>query len=402
MERRVTLICSAFPPETGAAPGRMYHMAQLLQQHGFKVTVLTALPNYPAGRVFEDYRKKSVYSEQLDGITVHRTWLIPSNSGMVWKRLLSSLSYAAGLFLQALPRLRRSDPELIIVSSPPFITGYCGLLLAARTKAIRVLNVSDLWPGSMLELGAIRNGWRYKLLKRLEHNMYRRADAVCGQSVEILDEVHSYIRNKPAFLYRNLHPAVPEAQWTRPAGKRKLIYAGLLGVAQGVLELCRAVDFAALGTELHIYGEGYEKEELCQFIATHPQRGISYHGSLPAAALPAIFSRFHASLIPLKTSIPGAVPSKIFNAVANGLPVLFSAGGEGSDIVTTQGIGLANPAGDYTALIGNIQQMVTMNEEKYHALRNRCLAAAAGTFNKEEQDRAFVAFLEKLMESRNA
>lgn len=396
MQKKITILCSSFPPETGAAPGRMGHLAELLQQEGFAVTVIAAMPNYPTGRIFRGYRGKLWHKDIWKGIPVYRHWLIPSHSNNRLHRVISLLSYTLSLFLLVLPRLVRLRPQLLILSSPPFVTGYCGLLLARLIRSRTLLNISDIWPGSALELGFIQEGYLYRFLQKRERSMYRRASGFSVQSEEIAAHIRSSEPYKKIFLYRNLPEAQAQAAQERPAGKRKIVYAGLLGIAQGVYDICRYIDFAALGTELHIYGAGKEQEQISHFIAGNPCRGIFYHGSFPAETMPDLLSGYHAMLVPLRTQLQGAVPSKIFNAMGNGLPLLFCGGGEAAAIIRETDTGFASPSGDYTGLQQNIQQLLALDQAAYEQLRDNCRRCMEGRFNRRIQDRLFLDFLQQL------
>jgi glycosyltransferase involved in cell wall biosynthesis len=393
IKKRITLLCSSYPPEIGAASSRMFHLANMLQTKGHKVTVIAAMPNYPTGKIFEGYKRKIYHQEYQNGICIFRSWLIPSNAKNPIKRGLSMLSYAVSLFTIALPKILSSHPEIIIVSSPPFVTGYLGSIIAKFTNAKIVLNISDLWPLSASELGFIEKSNFYNFLQRREHSMYRRADAISVQSKEIQKNIASVIHNKEIFLYRNLQPPIAQAAAQRPSGNRKIVYAGLLGVAQGVYDICAAINFKQLGCELHIYGAGNEREKIETFIAQNIDRGIYYHGWVPADEMTQLMTQYHIVLIPLKTSIYGAVPSKIFNAMANGLPILFSGNGEASEIIKQYHIGFTNHAGDYSSLKKNIERMILMGDAEYTQIRNNCLQCAETEFNKSIQDNAFIDFL---------
>jgi glycosyltransferase involved in cell wall biosynthesis len=392
-KKRITLLCSSFPPETGAAPVRMFHLAKVLLQSNYEVTVICAMPNYPTGSIFPDYKGKIIVKENFHGINVIRAWLIPTNSSNKWKRALSLFSYTVSLYLLAGRQFRSSNPDLIIVSSPPFVTGYFGLRIAKRSKAKVILNVSDLWPQSAHDLGFIKEGRFYRFLQRLEQTMYRMADAFTVQSLTIKKHIEQSGNKQVSFVYRNLQPNSIEAKMSRPEGKRKIVYAGLLGIAQGVLGILEAIDFAALGTELHIYGQGFQQAKIIEWIDNHPERGICYMGSLPAESIPSMLSGYHAMLIPLSTSIHGAVPSKIFNAMANGLPVLFSGEGEAAEIVQSNKIGFVSSSGDTIQLSRNIAQLMMMPDEVYEAMRNNCIKCSEMIFNKERQDEDFLNFL---------
>lgn len=333
-------------------------------------------------------------SEMQDGIPVTRLWFLPTNSSSKWRRGLSLLSLAITLNMQLVSLLKAAGTDLIYISSPPFLLGSLGSKLAHKLGIPLLLNISDLWPGSAEDLGFLKEGRLLHYLRKKEREMYQLASAITAQSEEIETHIFGQIGQKPSFLYRNLQPLSKYAGLPRPDGRRKIVYAGLLGIAQGVAGIAAHVDFAAYGTELHIYGSGNELDKIKELAASRSD--IIYHGSVAAAAIPEQMSRYHIMLVPLVTKIEGAVPSKIFNAVANGLPILYMGSGESASIVTQYNLGYAGPAGDFEALKENLSKLLSLDNIQYEELRSACMRAANTTFNKEIQDQNFLNFLNKL------
>lgn len=394
MNKRITIISSSYPPETGAAPIRIFHLANMLRDKGNEVTVITSMPNYPTGKIFTAYKKKIVCTERIDGIRVIRTALIPTNSSNKIKRIISSLSYACSFICLALPKIIRSKPQLLIISSPPFMTGYLGTFLGRLTHARILLNISDLWPSSVLDLGFVQEGFFYRMLLRLEQKMYLRSDFFSAQSEAIKKHLKQCQANKNVFVYRNLQPKSIYAGIDRPIGKRKIVYAGLLGIAQGVFDIISQVDFELEHTELHIYGQGYELGKIQAWIALHPDANVYYHGSVPSHQIPEILSQYHAMLVPLSSDIHGAVPSKIFNAIANGLPILYCGSGEAATIIRQYKIGFVAAAGDNASLQENIYRFISLTEDEYQSMRHSCIRLSQNEFDKAKQDEQFISFLE--------
>jgi len=371
----------------------------MLTARGHVVEVITCMPNYPVGKIFPSFRGKLIQKEKANNIKINRLWLYPSNSKNPLKRIASMFSYTFSLYFFALPKLFIQRPDMVIVSSPPFLSAYAGIVIARIIGSKAVLNVSDLWPRSALELGAIKKGVVYRFLEVMEKRMYNLSDAYIGQSDEILEHIRQSLKSKKKeFLYRNLQETSPYIHKPRPEGKKKIVYAGLLGVAQGVYDVCANIDFAALNVEFHIYGDGYEREKIEQLIADNPDRGIFYHNSISASEMPRMLSDFHATMVPLKTDLPGAVPSKIFMAMANAIPVFFSGSGEGAKIVKDGKIGWVSAPSDFAALEQNILKLVVMSDKDYDQMRANCKLFRKIRFNKETQDAAFDLFLQGLEE----
>jgi glycosyltransferase involved in cell wall biosynthesis len=381
MQPRLVILSQYYPPETGAPQTRLSELAEGLRKRGWEVEVVTALPNYPHGKIAAAYRGKWRVREEINGIRVHRYWLYASNAGRAWPRIVSMLSFSASVFC-ALPRLWRFRPHYLLVESPPLTLGFSGWLLSRLSRSKFIFNVSDLWPLTAKVLGAVREGRIYRRLEALERFLYRRAFACTGQSDEIVEHIRRQ-GGRRVWLFRNgvnlSRFPMAETQNRRSAEEVSIVYTGLLGVAQGMVRICRHIDFKSLGTTLHIYGAGPEKEQLLAFLQQHPDRGIFYHGSVDSVKIPAILSAHDAALVSLRRHIPGAVPSKIYEAMAAGLPVFFSGEGEGAALVETHRTGWVNHPEQLTELCAHIRAFAT-NRPAYNA---HVRSVAARFFNRE-------------------
>jgi glycosyltransferase involved in cell wall biosynthesis len=277
------------------------------------------------------------------------------------------------------------------------------LLFRCLYRKNTVLNVSDLWPTSAIELGAVKEGsTNHKVLQRMEKFVYKKATAYQGQSQEIIDHIERFGYNKPHFLYRNLQPAAEGESGLDDSvavltdrKPLRLVYAGLLGVAQDILGLVQTIDFKALGAELHIYGGGNQAEAIEEYVKNH-DCGVTCHGYKTKEEINQVLGNYHASIVPLVVSIKGAVPSKIFDLLPHGTPIIFCGGGEGETIVRDYRLGLVSPPGDYKNLTENIRLLTNMSDEDYRQLRVNCLQAAKGEFSFSEQMKHYHLFLKRL------
>jgi glycosyltransferase involved in cell wall biosynthesis len=186
----------------------------------------------------------------------------------------------------------------------------------------------------------------------LERFIYSKANLILGQSQEIISHVQSIFPEKKAYLYRNFpdHPIAEMNFVTNENQPIKLFYAGLLGVAQGVLELCEKINLENLPIEFHVFGDGSEKSEIENYILQNPQKRIVFHGMLERSELHKKIQEFDIALVPLTTRIYGSVPSKIFEYGSLGFPILYSGGGEGETIVKDNHLGWVVPVGDFENL----------------------------------------------------
>ena len=394
---KVTVITQYYKPEMGAPQNRLYEMCRGLKDNGADVSIITGMPNYPTGKIFDEYKGRFSVTETVDDMEVKRYWLYASNARKALPRIWNMISFSLTV-LCALHYLRKRHNDYIIVESPPLTLGESALVLAKLTRTKLVLNVSDLWPLSAKELGAMsETGLAYRSLEKLEHHLYKKSLFCMGQSQEIVDYIKDH-GAKEVYLFRNgVDPSRFEGLDAKPEeGKVNLVYAGLLGFAQGIADICKSVNFAELGMEFHIYGAGGEQEEIEATIAANPNNGIYYHGVVSRQELPTKLKEANMTLIPLVKNIFGAVPSKIYESMAAGLPIMFVGEGEGARIVKENNIGLVAHSKDYEALKENIKYAVNHPEEM-KIMSDNCKDCAQNKFNRPKQIKSLYDFMiEKL------
>ncbi len=343
----ILIITSYFPPESGAASNRIYHLAEGLQNNEYEVKVLTPLPNYPTGKIFEKYKGKFRHSSTENHIKIHRLWIYASNSKNKVLRLIAMLSYSFSLVWFF---IWNPVPKKVIVQSPPLLVAFTCMLFLKSKKRQLILNVSDLWPIAGLELGAFKKNFSYKMLERIEFYNYKHADMILGQSDEILTHVQTIVKDKKFFLYRNYPDFEVQNNHIYQAseGKIKIVYAGLLGIAQGIFRLIQELDYSTI--ELHIYGAGAEQQLIENYIKNHPELPLYYYGELSRNDLHNELLNYDITIIPLLNRIYGSVPSKLFEYAKLGMPMLYFGGGEGEIIMEKYALGWVANAGDYQHL----------------------------------------------------
>ena len=353
---KVLVVSYYYEPELGAAPIRMTNLVKGLKASGVEVDVLTSFPNYPKGRIFDGYRRRFSIKETVDGVNVYRYWTYATVSRNPIKRVLAMTSYAVSMWAFAFKRKLIKGYDRVIVQSPPIMVSASAVLLFKKLFGKNtILNVSDLWPGSAVELGFVRKGSLYfKVLSSLERFIYRNAK-------EIVEHICDMFPDKRTFLYRNLQPLDGTPLPVRKRNERlKIVYAGLFGVAQDMLSLLKSVDFKALGVEMHLYGGGNQMDDVLAYV-NEGDKNIWYHGYVSKQEMNEELKKYDLSVIPLAAPIYGAVPSKIFDLLPAGIPILFSGEGEGARIVEQFGLGLVSRHGDYETLERNIKTFAEMS-----------------------------------------
>lgn len=339
----------------GAPPNRLLELSRGFKEKGWDVSVITALPNYPKGKIYDEYKGKFKTEEIKDGISIKRFWLYASVSTRAIPRIISMLSFSISSLFSA-SFLKKFSPDYLFVESPPLTLAFSAVLLSKFIGTKLIMNVSDIWPLSAKELGVIGDGFLYKRLESLERYLYKKSYLCSGQSEEITAHIKKS-GGKNVYLFRNgvdvRRFKVSDREYKK-GDTIKIVYAGLLGVAQGIYEISKNINFRELGAELHIYGEGAEKEKLIKYLKENPGKNIFLNNPVSREEIPAILPEYYCTIIPLVNNIYGAVPSKIYEAMASGLPVLFSGTGEGAKIIKDNKAGLVSGPKDYDSLKENI------------------------------------------------
>ena len=398
MAKKIKIITSFFPPEKGAASHRIFTTAKELSSYGFDVSVITTLANYPTGKLFNGYKKMLYKKEKIEGIDCIRCWVFPSNSNNPIIRILSMLSYCFSL-LFTIPSLFFNKPDIIFVQTPPLLPGITGVLISKLLRIKVVLNVSDIWPLTAVELGVMRHkSFSFRLFSGIEDIMYRLSDAMIGQS----NETCSYLKqksDKPILLYRNLtkpnfNQIVNEQVLN---SKKKIVYAGLLGFAQGVFNICKNIDFKSLDIEFHVFGDGIEKSLIENFIQQNSECNIFLNQTITKDEMQKKLLSYDATIIPLTKNIYGAFPSKITMAMAAGLPIFFSGDGEGFKIVDEFNLGYVSEAGNLNALEKNIIKFSQLNHQQINRMKLNIMNIVKNDFNYADQQSKLCKFISSLI-----
>jgi glycosyltransferase involved in cell wall biosynthesis len=347
---RVTFLTHYFPPEIGPAQTRLHELAKRVVAAGKTVTVVTGFPNYPAGEIFSGYRGRWFTEDSVDGIRVLRTWVFATRSRGFIGRLLNYLSFP----LFSLLAIRRLGPaDVIYVQSPPLFTGLAALWFSRLAGAPFIFNVSDIWPQSAIELGMLRNRLAIRLAEMFELHIYRRAARITVPTAGIRDRLAA--RGVPAdklFLLTNGvdtaaylidKPDVELARRLGLDGHKIFMYAGLHGLAQGLDVILEAAKLTHNPEVLYVLvGEGADKAALVAKVAAEGISNVSFLPFQPTSTLPSVLNLAYATIVPLKRIelFKAALPSKLFDSMAAGRPIVAPLWGEAAALVAAAACGL--------------------------------------------------------------
>ena len=395
---KVLIVTERYWPEVGAAPSRLANMAEGMTKHGLEVDVLTSLPNYPKGEIFDGYKNCMSKTEVRNGVKLFRYWLYATVSRNPLARILNMFSFAVMIWLFMFRFNKIKSYDRVIIQTPTLVVAASAMLLFKKLYGKTViLNVSDIWPLTAVDMGAIKEGSKsFRFLSMLERFLYRNSDGILGQSQEILDHIKGFKNKGQLFLYRNLQHYELSESYKAKNTALKVVFSGMLGVAQDVAGIVKNIPFKDLGVEFHIFGGGKQLEEIQNWISENPDGNVYAHGFIPKEEISKRLQEMDVSIVPLATRIRGAVPSKIYDTLPQGLPILFCGGGEGADFIGGNNFGLVSDPGDYDALQENIKTFSEMTNEEFEKIRTKCFEISKTQLNFEKQMKETISFLENI------
>lgn len=347
---KLLILTQYFPPEMGAPQARLYELAKRLVARGHLVTVLTAMPSYPTGRVFKGYRWRLRTSEQMEGMRVIRTCIWPSNSSRTLPRLLSYLSFVVSSMVLGIWGLRRHD--VVLFESPPLFLVPAGLFIGRRMHARTIMNVSDIWPDIIVRMGHTTRGLGLKLMYWLESYGYRHSDVVALTNPGAAEQVRERFPAVAVTVISNgvdtdlFRPELRNEEMRAAFGAKPddclVGYCGLHGLAQGLEAVVDAAELLRDRGDIKfiMIGNGPTKALLVARADKKGLTNIQFHDRRPKHEMPTILASCDASLIPLLTRLPGTMPSKVYEALSAAVVPVVAKGCEGDTLVSQFDAGL--------------------------------------------------------------
>jgi len=367
-----------FHPEVNAPATRTYEHCKRWAALGHKVTVITCTPNCPDGIVYKGYKNSLSTKETIDGINVIRIWTYVAPNKGFFKRIANYISYMIsatirGFFVQ--------DVDIVIATSPQFFCGWAGVLLHWLRKWPFILEIRDIWPESIVTVGAMRKSRTISFLEVLEKKMYEAADHIVavgdGYKQRIMikgieSEKISVIINGVDLERFQLKTGGNSAKQKYGAENKFVCsYIGTVGMAHGlevVLKAARICKSKNIDDIIFwILGDGAKKEELENQAKMEKLDQVFFTGRLPKEEMPSIVASSDCCLVHLRGSelFSTVIPSKIFEIMAMNIPIIMAVKGEAQEIVTKGKAGVVMEPDDPESLISCISQIRNQGKDSF-------------------------------------
>ncbi len=364
----ILYITQYYPPEMGAPAARVSALARRWAALGHQVTVLTTFPNHPTGVIPPEYRGHFRLEETDDGVHVVRTYIYAAPNKGIVKRGLNYVSFAVSAVVQGVGPTGR--PDLVLATSPQFLVSLAGWALSRLKRAPFVVEIRDLWPDSIVAVGALRrDSLAVRLLRALERFVYRRADLAVSVTNSFVEHLLRNGARRVVVIPNGADPSIfrplDDPSETRRRyhlqGKFIACFAGTLGMAHGLEVVLDAAEQLRDDPDVAFWlvGEGARRAELEQQARRRSLANVVFQGQVPRGEVPSVLAASDVALVLLRPDplFETVLPSKMFEAMAAGRPVVLGVGGEAKGLLLRSEAGVAIPPGDASALAAAIRSL---------------------------------------------
>ncbi len=386
---KILFLTENFPPETNAAATRVHERACYWAEWGHDVTVVTSAPNFPQGKLYAGYGNHWYHTERTAGIKVVRvkTFIAP-NRGTV----LRTLDFLSFMFTGIAAGLLQPRPDVVGATSPQFFAAVAGWLVGTVRRAPFVFELGDIWPASIIAVGAMKESLLLRLMETFELFLYRRAASVVALTPAFKNNLvrRGIDGNKIAVVMNGVDlwryaPRRRDADLARKWGIAESFVAGYVGthgMAHGLGNVLDAAEILRAEPRIRfvLVGDGAERAGLISSARARGLDNVLFLPPQPKESMPRVWSLCDVALVHLKNTeaFSEVIPSKMFEAMAMGLPVLLAAPlGEASRILAADGAGLHVAAEDPASLAETVVRLANEDGLRQDLARN-ALAAAPG------------------------
>jgi len=370
---KILFLSDNFPPEVNAPASRTFEHCRRWVTAGHEVTVITCAPNFPRGKIFPGYKNHWQKWETMEGIRILRVWsYIAPNKGFT-RRILDYVSYMTTAIL-ASPSTGKAD--VVIGTSPQFFTVCAAWVVSCLKRAPFVFELRDLWPESIRTVGAMKDGIAIRLLEQLELFLYRRSSAVISvtrsfkknlidrgiapEKISIVTNGVDLERFQPKPKHKSLETSLGLE------GKLVAGYIGTHGMAHDlgtVLEAAGTLLKHPKGADFHFLflGDGADKIRLEKFAKEKKLSNVTFIDSVPKEDVPNYWSLLDISIIHLRRTdlFKMVIPSKIFECMGMGIPILLGVEGESAEILNETQVGRTFTPSSPKALADSLIDIIT-------------------------------------------
>lgn len=409
---KILFLTHYYTPEGNAPASRVSALAERWAKDGHDVTILTCAPNVPNGVVYEGYKNKFSQTEVINGVKVVRVWTyIAANKGTL-RRIMNFVSYMIMAFMRGLFMKR---PDILIATSPQFFCGWAGVLLHSIKRIPFCLEVRDIWPESIIAVGAKLPSGLLKIISVMEKIMYNSADHIVtvGQGYVEKFKERGIDENKISVVMNGVdrtlfYPRERNEELLKKHsldGKFICSYIGTIGMA---CALDTALESAEIlqnqgndKIKIVLIGDGAVREELEAKAKAKNLKNVVFLGRRPKQEIPDWIASSDINLVHLKKTglFQTVMPSKIFESAGCARPVLMGVDGFSRDLVENAKMGISIEPENAKAM-ANALLKASENPELLKQLGENGHKNIAEKYDRDIQARNYLDILNSMYKSK--
>lgn len=359
---KILVICQYYYPE----PFRHPDICEELVKRGHEVTVVTGLPNYPMGEIYDGYRKGEKRDEVINGVKVHRCYTIGRKHGVIY-RFFNYYSYAFSS-TSYVKKLKEKFDVVFVNQLSPVMMANAAIAYKKKNKTPIVLYCLDLWPESLVAGGIARTSFIYKYFYRVSRKIYQQVDKILVTSRLFAD----YFEKEFGISDTEHLPQYAEAIFTPEQCRKEkdeyidLMFAGNIGTAQSVDTIIRAAQLTKDISNLrwHIVGDGSELNNLKDMAQGMGQ--VIFHGRKPLEEMPKYYAMADAMVVAMQKDpiLSLTLPGKVQTYMAAGKPIIGAIEGETPLVIADAKCGICGEAEDAGTLAENVRAFIKIDREQ--------------------------------------
>ena len=355
---------------------RINDICKGLRDAGHEVEVLTGLPNYPSGKIYDGYSLFKKGPKEYEGIKIKRTIMVPRGKKSSLMLGLNYLSFMVFGTMKAIPLLFKKYDRIFVFQVSPITSAVPALLVAKVKKIPSYIYIQDLWPETLYSIVNINNEKIRRVLKKVCNKIYNGFDKllIASKGYEGILEKEGIEKDKLVYFpqwaedfYSN------EEKIDKENSDFVVTFAGNIGKAQSVDTIIKSANLAKDNKNIkwQIIGDGSEFENINKLVNEYSlQETVILVGRKPASEMPKYYSSSDALIVTLKNEdiLKVTLPAKVQSYMAAGKPILAAISGEGKRIIKESNCGLVTEAEDFKGLYNNTIELYNMNVNQRNIL----------------------------------
>lgn len=393
---KILVVCQHYYPE----PLRTSDICEELVKAGHDVSVITDVPNYPMGIVYDGYKKGRNRNEVINGVKVHRCFTIARRKGIIF-RFLNYYSFAISSKLYA-KRMKEDFDVVFVYQLSPVMMANAGIAYKKKHNKKMLLYCLDQWPESLKAGGIKEQSIVFKYYHKVSNKIYNSADKILITSKTFKNYLMNNFNIKDEVITHL--PQYAEALFSPETCKREkdeninLVFAGNVGKVQSIDTIISAAEKTKDINNLywHIVGDGSKYQDSVDKVKELGLENVVFHGRKPLEEMPKYYKMADAMLVTLQggNSISETLPGKVQSYMAAGKVVIGAINGETKDVIDEAKCGFCGKADDAEELAQNVRNFIEFKDKD--ELERNSYKYYLDNFEKEKFVNKLVSELDKL------